>query len=293
VKLGSVIVEKKVTTRGTLMPLPAGTLFPMTLTCTPPPQSWTFSLTANGTYTANNIPYGSTCTVTEGPMPAFPPNICPRGTVPAWLPPPSITPASVVINGTTITMIVHNSVTCEKRVCPPPQIMNAAGVCVCPPPMLAGPVPGSCICPQGTTLVNGKCEPVNTCQPPLILLPGGACGCPDHEVLVGKECVKRIVCKRPLVPNAAGTACICLRGRVLRHGKCVETERPKHERNCKRGYFWNGEMCVKRTNKPRDENHRERPGIGLPGFGGHGGGSRDRGEKGGHGGGEDGAPGLR
>ena len=48
-------------------------------------------------------------------MPAFPPNLCRRGLVPAWVPLPYTTPGSVIINGTTVTMIVHNTVTCRKQ----------------------------------------------------------------------------------------------------------------------------------------------------------------------------------
>ena len=373
---GSLIIEKTVTTHGTLIPWPAGTLFPMTLTCSPPPFSASFSLAANGTYTANNIPFGSTCTVAEA-LPAFPPNLCPRGTVPMWSPPPTITPASVVINGTTVTVIVHNSVTCEKRdgtlsvtkivdpdplhigstlpfpmtvtctnpaasyplnvhgntstvpfnvpfgshctvtetqpalpagcvwlppvfappggvtiasglnqetvtngyrcreACPPPQVMNVDGICVCPPPMVPGPVAGTCICPQGTTLVDGKCVPVDSCQPPLVMIPGAGCGCPPGTVLRGKECVRPIVCHAPLIPNAAGTECVCRDGLILRNGKCVEEEKPRREQTCQRGYVWNGDMCVRRKTEPKVERSRERPGFqkprGMPGPGRRGG----------------------
>ncbi len=246
----------------------------MTLTCNPPPFSASFSLAANGTYTANNIPFGSTCTVAEV-LPAFPPNLCPRGTVPMWLPPPTITPASVVISGTTVTVIVHNSVTCEKRACPPPQVMNVDGIFICPPPMVPGPVAGTCICPQGTTLVDGKCVPVDSCQPPLVMIPGAGCGCPPGTVLRGKECVRPIVCHAPLIPNSASTECVCPDDEVMRNGKCVEAKNPKREQTCQRGYVWNGDMCVRRKTEPKVERSRERPGFqnprGMPGPGRRGG----------------------
>ena len=162
-------------------------------------------------------------------------------------------------------------------VCPPPQVMNADGKCVCPPPMVTGATPNTCVCPQGTTLVDGKCVPVDSCQPPQIFIPGKGCACPAGEVLVGRECVKKLVCDTPLVPNAAGTECACPDGEVLRNGKCVERERPKpkREKSCKRGFVWNGDMCVKRKTVPKEENSREQPGIriprGLPGLDGGGG----------------------
>jgi Domain of unknown function DUF11 len=188
--------------------------------------------------------------------------------------------------------------------CPPPQVMNATGVCVCPdgtvlqdgkcvpvevckppmvmipgagcrcpPPMVTGAVPGTCVCPSGTQLEDGKCVPIDVCKPPLVMIPGVGCRCPAGTVLEGKECVKKLVCKRPLVPNAAGTDCVCPDGLVLRRGQCVERERPKRPPTCKRGYVWNGDMCIKRKTEQREENRRERPGINIPsGFGGRGGG---------------------
>jgi hypothetical protein len=371
---GSLIIEKEVTTHGTLIPWPAGTLFPMTLTCTPPLQTWSFSLAANGTYTVNNIPFGGTCTVAEGPMPAFPPGLCPRGTVPAWLPPPFTTPPSVVIvSGTTATIKVHNSVTCEplkplgslivtKQViydgpivlpsqiypvtvtcggtvtnlnlingvpqtvnnipigtnctvvegtvptpanvcpprttpmwttvyvppspititgmgatelvkntltcspiqpstCPPPQVPNVDGICVCPSPMVSGPVAGTCICPPGDTQVGGKCVPTLDCRKPLIPNAAGTeCVCGRGLVLRGGKCVEPIVCKPPATLNSAGTACLCPKGMVKDGNACVEPERNP------------------RINTPR----------GMPGFGGFGGGTR--GGQGGNPGGGQGGP---
>src|ERR1039457_4040527 len=78
-----------------------------------------------------------------------------------------------------------------------------------------------------------------------------------------------------VIPNADGTKCVCRDGMVLRNGKCVKVKKPKREKTCKRGFVWNGDMCVKRKAEPKQENSREQPGIGiprgLPGLGGGGG----------------------
>ena len=152
--------------------------------------------------------------------------------------------------------------------------------------MVPGAVAGSCICPEGTSLVDGKCVKQESCKPPLVMIPAVGCMCPDGTELVNGKCVKNIVCKPPLIPNASGTDCVCRDGLVLRRGRCVEREKPKREKSCKRGYVWNGDMCVKRKIERDDEEPRERPRFDLPGgFGGRGGGSRD--------GGGGGSPGRR
>ena len=65
--------------------------------------------------------------------------------------------------------------------------MNADRICVCPPPMVTGATPNTCVCPQDNTLADGKCVPVDSCQTPLVMIPDKGCGCPDGEVLAGKE----------------------------------------------------------------------------------------------------------
>jgi hypothetical protein len=285
---GSLIV-KKTLTDNTAIPLPAGTLFPMTVTCGPPSLTQSFSLTVNGSHTVNNIPFGSNCTVTET-LPALPANLCP-GTVAVWDPPPTYTPPNVVITGTTATITAHNSVRCGEigslivkkdvigppgpvawtfpitvtcgstvthftlfkggsqtvsnipfntscsvvegtpqtppNVCPAnmtpvwttdyvpplpititgagitetltntltcrqgttcvlPQVLNTAGACVCPPPMVPAQFVGaagqaSCVCPSGTTLVAGKCEPsppTGSLRVEKKMAPGPAAGVP-------------------------------------------------------------------------------------------------------------------
>ena len=166
---GALIVKKTVTSR-TEVPLPAGTLFPMTVTCGPPTQTWSFSLTANGSHTVTGIPDGETCTVSET-LPPLPPNLCPRGTVPVWSPAPTYTPPSVVISGTTQTIVVHNSVICEK----PGQLSVTKTVRPDPRGIattLSFPMTVHCTNPNGTynVTVNG-----NTSSVPINVPIGSVC----------------------------------------------------------------------------------------------------------------------
>ncbi len=229
-------------------------IFPMTVTCTNPTASYPLNVHGNTSTVPFNLPVGSHCTVTET-LPALP-----KGC--SWLP-ASFSPANIIIAGGLNQEVVTNGYRC-REVCPPPQVMNAAGICACPPPMVTGAVPGTCVCPQGTTLVNGKCVPVEVCLPPLVMIPGIGCRCPDGEVLIHGKCVKPIVCRPPLVANATNTDCVCPDGMVLRRGKCVTPAKPKHERTCKRGYVWNGDMCVRRKTQRQEHERREQPEIRIP-----------------------------
>ena len=66
---------------------------------------------------------------------------------------------------------------------------GGGGTCVCPPPLVAGAVPGQCVCPKGTVLEGNECVP-QTCPAPLVYNPvAGACVC-----LPGRKCV----CPSPL-----------------------------------------------------------------------------------------------
>ena len=124
--------------------------------------------------------------------------------------------------------------------CLPPMALNAAGVCGCPPgtmlrgrecvkvteckrPLMPGPTPGSCVCPIGTTLQGGECVKVTECKRPL--MPGptpGSCVCPIGTTLQGGDCVKVTDCKRPLMPGPTPGSCVCPIGTTLQGGDCVK-----------------------------------------------------------------------
>ena len=236
-------------------------IFPMTVTCTNPNASYTLNVHGNTSTLPINVPVGSHCTVAET-QPALPAGC-------TWLPPIFAPPGGVTIASGLNHETVTNGYRC-REICPPPQVM----------------IPGvGCRCPDGEVLVDGKCVKPEVCKPPLVMIPGVGCMCPDGTELVDGKCVKKIVCKPPLVPNANGTDCVCKDNLVLRRGKCVEREKPKRE-TCKRGFVWNGDMCVRRKTEPKDEKPRERQRQDLPGFnpgggGFPGGGGGGRGSEGG------------
>ncbi|MDX6446522.1 MAG: hypothetical protein QOH71_3596 [Blastocatellia bacterium] len=95
------------------MPFPVGTNFPITVSCLPSGPSVTLNLAAGGTQTVNNIPVGSTCTVTEAALPApIPHPACPSlewGT-PAYAPGQTVTIPST---GGSQTVTVTNTYFCN------------------------------------------------------------------------------------------------------------------------------------------------------------------------------------
>ncbi len=268
-QVGSLIVTKEVVYAGSIV-LPSH-IYPVTVTCG---STITHLNLVNGVpQTVSNIPLNTSCSVVEVAL-LPPPNICPPHTTPLWTT-AYAPPSPIHITGMGIAELVKNTLTCspmQPNVCPPPQVANVDGICVCPLPMVQGAVAGTCMCPRGTELVNGNCvTPAKICAPPLVLNIDGVCGCPPGTVLRGKECVRPIDCRAPLIPNAAGTECDCGRGLVLRGGKCVAPIVCKAPATlnsagtgcmCPKGMVGKGTTCV--------EPEHNIPG-GIPGLGGRGG----------------------
>ncbi|HEX8168224.1 MAG TPA: hypothetical protein VF601_20850 [Beijerinckiaceae bacterium] len=108
-----------------------------------------------------------------------------------------------------------------------PELRGSSGEClppppVCEPPMVAGPVPGVCVCPSGTVQQGRECVRRPVCEPPMIPGPApGVCVCPPGTVQQGHECVRRPVCEPPMVPGPAPGVCVCPPGTVQQGRECV------------------------------------------------------------------------
>jgi Domain of unknown function (DUF5979) len=244
-EVGAIEVLKKVENRAPRS-LPPGLTFQFTENCGSPPP---FGLTNGGSHTINNIPVGSSCTVTE--TLATPPNVCPQGTIPVWS--TSFVPSATVIThvGTT-TVTAINTLDCKKAgdiglhpECRAPLIANAAGTaCACPdgtvqngrecvrprecrPPLVLNAAGTECVCRDGLVHRGQRCVPALECRPPLIANASGTeCSCPTGTVRKGRECVRPIVCNAPAKPNRAGTMCVCPSNMVTRGNMCIERGRP-------------------------------------------------------------------
>jgi hypothetical protein len=150
----------------------------------------------------------------------------------------------------------------------------------CTPPMISGPTPNSCVCPQGMQMEGKECVIVQrACPAPMVPSPvRGECVCPAGTVLTGNKCVRPVVCRPPLVPNAADTACACPEGTVLTGKKCVSPVvcRPPMIPNgagacmCPRGMTNVEGQCIP---SGRNNQHGIGPGFHIP-FGPGGGGAR-------------------
>jgi uncharacterized repeat protein (TIGR01451 family) len=116
-QLGTLIVTKTVVNKTQGQVSTAGLNYPFSVSCASggsPAVVSTFNITENSSYTVSNIALNSSCTVTEGTMPAATGTCATGGAVPTWALPPTIAPASPVpVNGTTVTVTVQNTMECK------------------------------------------------------------------------------------------------------------------------------------------------------------------------------------
>lgn len=112
--------------------LPSNFVFPITVNCSSYGPNATLGLAAGGTWTAQHVPAGSTCTIGEGALPVLAPT--PTCAHPVWT--TNFSPGATVVipqaNNSTTTVTVRNVITC-----PPP----AAGTLVIRKITIAGPAP--------------------------------------------------------------------------------------------------------------------------------------------------------
>jgi hypothetical protein len=108
-------------------------------------------------------------------------------------------------------------------------------------------------CPPGTIASGKDCVRPIVCRPPLTPNAAGtACACPEGTVQSGRDCVKPPECRPPMVANAAG-ACACPEGTLQQGRDCVKPPecRPPMVRNaagacaCPQGTMQKGLDCVK------------------------------------------------
>ncbi len=173
--------------------------------------------------------------------------------------------------------------TCVKVVfsCPPGSTQQE-GRCgppsshECRPPLVPGPVRGTCVCPPGTVSQDGKCAP-QICRPPLV---PGPCACPPGMVQDHGLCVPRphcpppqvpnkdgiCACPPPMVPGATAETCVCPRRTVLKDGHCVPSivcrgsMIPNEEGTacvCPEGLVRHGRSCLEpKRHRPRKHERR-------------------------------------
>ena len=262
-QLGMLVVNKTVTSAAAV-PV-TGLVFPVTVTC------GTFTTTGTVSekmpLTVRNIPAPSTCSITEGALPALPANVCGPGGKPAWSA-PSYKPASVTIErGGTASATVHNEVLCEKPivvgtpVCEPGTTIRKGLQCVCRYQGMVRTSATACACAEGSKLVAGRgCVRPPQCAAPMVLNSAGtACVCPAGTRQRGRACVPPIECRAPQIANKAGTACVCPAGTVQRGRECVRQIecRPPAKRNaagtacvCPANMIAQGNSCIPRLGGP-------------------------------------------
>lgn len=121
--LGSLTVTKTITNLTSVV-LPPATTFPVNVSCSPSGPNVNLNLTVGSpTQVVNNVPFGSTCTITEGALPALNPHpVCAslQWGAPTYSPGQSV---PVTTTGSTVAVQVQNTLYCNNCCATPPSNM--------------------------------------------------------------------------------------------------------------------------------------------------------------------------
>jgi hypothetical protein len=109
------------------------------------------------------------------------------------------------------------------RTCDPATTTTRGAECACRYPNMVRTSKRACMCLSGGTFVDGRgCISRLECAPPLVPNAAGTdCVCPKGTEQKGKECVRVLDCRAPWIPNASRTDCICRNGFVEKGRECV------------------------------------------------------------------------
>jgi hypothetical protein len=131
---GILIVKKEVVDHSPL-PIPSATTYPIQVDCGG--FITNLALTNGGTGTIANIPYLTSCTVTEPPV-TF--NFCPKGWTPVWTQNIVTSPVQITAPVTTVTVV--NTLTCDGRLIIKKEVVNRSEAIV--PPSTTYPINVDC-----------------------------------------------------------------------------------------------------------------------------------------------------
>lgn len=212
---------------------------PATLTCTRPSAGSLATgavvpdpIVLHGVLTHSEQPLKNCATVSvPASVGEVPPSITVSATATGEPPHPPVTNRAAVAPAAGSGLVDGNAANARSCVtvrkpgpCPSPQVANAAGACVdpppsCHPPMVPGAKPGQCVCPEGTRRDGDTCVKVPTaCPRPLLPGSGGTCLQPPPPA-----------CRPPMVPGPRPGQCVCPTGLEAKGGRCrepVERSRP-------------------------------------------------------------------
>ena len=199
--------------------------FPVTMTCTNPAASYPLNVHGNTSTVPISLPVGSNCSIAETLPP--PPPGC------AWLA-PVYSPSTVIIAAGVNVLTAINAYECKiprapvsvSAACDPRTTTRRSDICACRFDNMVRVSPEACGCTAGVSFVEGRgCITSLVCRPPLIPdAAGKVCICGPGLVQRGQSCGLPTVCNLPARLNSRGN-CECPTDMVATRNGCAPRER--------------------------------------------------------------------